>query len=306
MCARLPVLLFLLLSWLGGTAVAQAPLHSEEQRQVRRLTLAPAPPRTPPEISIRPGTASLLLFDAALARDGVELEGRERFNRVVVGEDTLALLPSEALREGERLRLTMRFAKGVAPAEVRFHLLVVSGRADAQVEVMRSQSPSEPTRRESSASEASELLRLREENTRLRAARGPTDLTGALAASWMQDQGIAASQLKRSPPRVTGAELQQIGALSFRAATRVAVRWSATFSRNERPWSLGHAALIDAEGRRLRIVQTWQAQPTAEGFDVIVEAEAARHEAHGSYTLELREAGGDRTLTLSAVTFPDL
>nr|WP_225937687.1 DUF2381 family protein [Myxococcus sp. RHSTA-1-4] len=299
-----PSLLLVLLC--GTGAAAQAPSMPQERQQARRIELGTAPRQIPPEISIHPGTASLLLFDTPIAHGGVELEGRERFSRVAVGTDTLALLPSEALREGERLRLTVRFEAGTEPAEARL-LLVVREQADAQLEFVRARRPSEPTRMDPSGL-AEELERLREENARLRAERGPGGLTGAITASWMQRQGIANKQLQRTDLRITGAELQMKEAVSFRAMTRVAVDLTVALSPHEPPWTSGSAVLRGPEGHRLRIVQVWQSAPP-EGAPpevrITVEAEASRLDARGTYILELREADGDRTLTFSPLTFPD-
>jgi len=305
---RPPLLRLLLVILLAPPAAAQAPIGSGGKRLVRRIELGPTPCPLLPEIAIRPGTASLLLFDSSLSRDGVELDKRERFDRVAVGEDTLALLPSKTLHEGERLRLTVRFVDGSAPAEARFLLVVVPGPADVEVDIVRSPRPSEPSSMESTGM-ADELQRLKDENTRLRAERSLAGLTGALAAPWMKSQGIVVSRIKKAQPRVVSPEIQQATAWSFRAATRVAVELTTTFSPSGRPWSIGGAALIGPEGRQLPIVQTWQSGPTTGGAPavrIIVEAEAERTEAHGLHSLELREAGGDRILTFSPVTFPDL
>ncbi|MCY1018826.1 DUF2381 family protein [Pyxidicoccus sp. MSG2] len=308
MSARLRVLLLAFVA-LRSTAVgAQEPPGSAVQGRTRRIELTSEPPATLPEISIQPGIASLLLFDAPLASDGVELEGKERFRRVVVGEDTVALVPSEALREGERLRLTVRFVADATPGEAHFLLVVVPGQADTQVEVLRVQRNPGPARNESTGL-AEELQQLREENARLRAERASFNLLDAITAPWMQGGGIAAEQFKRPLPRVTGADLELDEALSFRAASRVAVKLTVTFSRSERPWSLGSAALIGPDGQRLHIVQVWQSKPTAGDAAkvlLVVEAEAAGSRPLGPHTLELREAGGDRTLRLGSVAFPDL
>lgn len=293
---------------LGPPAAAQAPIGSDGKRLVRRIELAPTPRPLLPEIAIRPGTASLLLFDSPLAHGGVELDKRERFDRVAVGADTLALLPSKALHEGDRLRLTVRFVDGSVPAEARFLLVVVPGLADAQVNIVRSPRPSEPSLREPTGM-VEEFQRLKDENARLRTERSLAGLTGAIEASWMKSQGIIVSRIKKPLLRVMSPEVLQTTALSFRAATRVAVELTTIFSPSERPWSIGGAALIGPEGRQLPIVQTWQSEPVPGGAPevrIIVEAEAERTEAHGVHRLELREAGGDRTLTFNPVTFPDL
>ncbi|MCP3140086.1 DUF2381 family protein [Pyxidicoccus xibeiensis] len=287
---------------LGSTAARPAP--APVQAQLRRIELAPEPLHEPLEIAIQAGTATLLIFESRLERDKVELEGREHFSRVAVSEDTLALLPTEAVREGERLRLTVRFAEGATPAEARFVLVVDRNRADTQVEVLHSRRVSEPALMEQ------ELQRLREENSRLRAARGPEGLAGAIAAAWVNEQGVAAASLRFTAPSVTGTTHElDITAVGFRTSARVAVELELAFSASERPWSMESAALIGPKGQRLRIVQTWQSGPGQEGarkVRIAVEAAAETHEAHGPHALELREAGGDRTLTISPVTFPSL
>ena len=298
----------LLLALLGSTlATAQGASVAQGPRQVRRIELRPAPLLATPEVAIRPGTASLFLFDSPIARDGVELEGRERFGRVAVGEDTLALLPLEGLREGERLRLTVRFADGTAPTEARF-LLVVREQAEAQVEVLRARTLPEAARLEP-AWMVEELQRLREENSRLRAERGPGGLAGILTGPWIQKRGIAATGLNEVAPQLGGKEQQGGSTRCIRAETRVAVELTMTLLPGEPPWSPGSAVLRDAEGRRLRIVQVVRSAPGAKsGHEtrVIVEAEASASEAHGPHTLELQEANGERTLTLGPLTFPEL
>nr|WP_163991621.1 DUF2381 family protein [Pyxidicoccus caerfyrddinensis] len=308
MSARLRVLLFAFVAIMGTAVRAQEPPGSAMQGRTRRIELTSEPPATLPEISIQPGIASLLLFDTPLASDGVELEGKERFRRVVVGEDTVALMPSEALREGERLHLTVRFAADAMPGEAHFLLVVVPAQADTQVEVLRVQRTSGPA--QSEATELTEeLQRLREENARLRAERAPSNLLDAITAPWMRNRGIAAEQFKRPLPRVMGADLELDDALCFRAASRVAVKLTVKFSRSERPWSMGSAALIGPDGHRLHIVQVWQSKSTAGGAAevlLVVEAEASGSRPLGPHTLELWEAGGDRTLRLGSVLFPDL
>ncbi len=292
--------LCLLLLLARPSAFAQGQPTAGSQ-QVRRLTLEPKPPAELPRLAIRPGFATLLLFDTRLAHDGVELEARERFSRVAVGEDTLTLLPSGALQDGQFLRLTVRFETGAIPAEAGFTLAVTRERADTQVEVVRPQSEHLESSRV-----AEELLRLREENARLRLERGPEGLAGAVATGWMSKQGITTLEQRKPAPRSTGAALRQ--AVSFRAQDRVALSVELKPSSSEQPWSVGSAALIGTDGRRLHITQLWQSGPTTEGawVRVVVEAEARQEEAQGVYTLDLREAEGDRTLTVSPLRFPAL
>lgn len=311
MSARLhvPLLVFIALGTLAMDTRKPPDSDAAAPGRTRRIELVPEPSLVLPELAIQPSAAILVMFDAPLARDGMELEGRERFQRVVVGEDTVALVPSEALREGERLRLTVRFEEGVSPAEARFLLVVARDRADRQVEVVRPRSASVPDPRTLSEL-AEEIQRLREENARLRMEQGASGLTGVITSPWMRDHGITEKLLARSDARITGAALQAEGETvrSFRASARIAVKVSVRFSPNEPDWSMGSAALIGPAGLRPRIVQVWQSGSTAggvSGVDLIVEAESDKKGPLGTYTLELYEAGGARTLTVFPVTFPD-
>ncbi len=155
-----------------------------------------------------------------------------------------------------------------------------------------------------------ELQQLREENARLRAEHGLLSLTGAIAAPWMQRDSIIVGRSRLHPRRITGTALPETEVRCFRAATRVAVELTLTFPQSERPWSSGGRAVLDnSAGRPLHIVEVRQSAATEEGaagVRIIVEAEAAKDEAFGPYTLELREADGDRTVTLGPVLFPPL
>ncbi|WP_157774844.1 DUF2381 family protein [Melittangium boletus] len=64
-------------------------------------------PSKTPEVCIRPELSLTLCFDAKLAR--VEVEGREWFRRVKLVDDTLTLVASEALHDGERVPVTVYF-----------------------------------------------------------------------------------------------------------------------------------------------------------------------------------------------------
>jgi uncharacterized protein (TIGR02268 family) len=58
-----------------------------------------------PLISVAPGTFTLLLLDAPIARESVQVEGRDRFAVVDVGDRTITLSPAVALGPAERLTL---------------------------------------------------------------------------------------------------------------------------------------------------------------------------------------------------------
>jgi uncharacterized protein (TIGR02268 family) len=76
-----------------------------------------------PVLYLAPGTFTLILLDAPIARESVEVEGRARFAVVDVGDRTVTLSPTVALGPAERLTLRVTYREGV-PASVVF---VMSG-----------------------------------------------------------------------------------------------------------------------------------------------------------------------------------
>ncbi len=76
-----------------------------------------------------------------------------------------------------------------------------------------------------------------------------------------------------------------------------------------RPWTaqgVEGATLVSAEGVRLRVVRVMQPKPIAAGETehLVVVAEATVEQARGTFLLELREAGGPRTITVRGMTLP--
>jgi uncharacterized protein (TIGR02268 family) len=129
-----PALLGLTLLTAPVEATERAPLPTCEAGTRYIELTADAPSRTP-EVCIRPELSLTLLFDAELAR--VEMEGRERFRRVKVMDDTLTRVASEALHDGERVPVTVYFEDGAAPTSATFVLVVHPSQAERQVEVSR-------------------------------------------------------------------------------------------------------------------------------------------------------------------------
>jgi uncharacterized protein (TIGR02268 family) len=110
-----------------------------EAPEVRRIELMKlGVPGQVHEVRIGPGLPTLLIFDARLSREDVDLEERERFQRVALDEGVLTLLPSRAVLPGEAFTLTVHYADGAEPASARFRLVVVPpAEAEPQVEVFR-------------------------------------------------------------------------------------------------------------------------------------------------------------------------
>jgi uncharacterized protein (TIGR02268 family) len=99
----------------------------------------------PPVLSLAPDTVTLLMLDAPIVRESVELEGRARFAVVSVEERTIMLLPAVALGPGERLALRFSYREG-SPQSVVFLLTGQPGTVDTVVTVSRPQQPVEACR----------------------------------------------------------------------------------------------------------------------------------------------------------------
>jgi uncharacterized protein (TIGR02268 family) len=116
-------------SALLGLALLAAPVEATERLPLpaceagtRYIELTADAPSKTPEVCIRPELSINLFFDVRLAR--VEVEGRERFRRVKVVDDTLTLVASEALHDGERVLVTVYFQDDAVPSSATFVLVV--------------------------------------------------------------------------------------------------------------------------------------------------------------------------------------
>ncbi|MFY2561027.1 DUF2381 family protein [Corallococcus terminator] len=292
----------------NGPALAQSHTSSPSS-EVRRIELGTRHAPAPAEIFIRPGGTTVLLFDTPLARDAVTLEGRERFHRVVLAEDTLVLLPSDKLQEGTRLRLTLRYEDGSPLKAASFLLVVTPGHFDAQVEIV-SAPPSVRDELTETAQLEGELLRLREENARLRAQQGPTGLTGLFATGFLSEQGLLGGALGQDLLATTQSILSRdTHAHAFRSRSRVAVALLLASAGGHPPWTVSRATLTDTLSRRSRELRVWQSKPLVDGDTevlLVLETEANSRELQGTYTLELRDGKDSRTVIIGPVRFPQM
>ncbi|MFL5352609.1 DUF2381 family protein [Archangium sp.] len=266
------------------------------------------------EVPISPNRVLTFVFDTpALGEDTVVVEERERFRQVSLSRDglMLALLLSDELPPGTRLRLTVRFADGAPPTSLDF-TLVVSPRAEPQVEVYRQPRPGDSYRQQAEEAEA----RTRQCQTvlaRERAERdAPRGLTGLLALKQMNKQGIRAQRIYKDITLRPGEAFHVVDAVSYRATggekeagvTRLAVELQ-LWNQGTRPWTPVNAQLVGPAGRW--DVQVWPPEPLAPGETrrLLVEVEQPGLAPAGPYLLKLWDERGTRTATLSGVTFPE-
>jgi uncharacterized protein (TIGR02268 family) len=259
-------------------------------------------------LCISPEFATNLLFDTPLQPGAVEVQATEQEMQLAQGRDFVALLPSARLLPGEWRKLTVRYGDGTAPTEATVLLYVHPARAARQVEVRRRVRTVASLQREVQQWRE-QARRCEEESTQFQAAQNkPEGLRGVLSARLMDKQGITSADLLH-PKRVDwpkGSALTPVEVLSYRSRSRVAVELRLEFPAGEQPWVAEGAELEDLQGRKLRVLPVWQEAMTGtrDQVHVIVEAEAAASEAHGLYGLTLKEAGGQRTITVWEVTFP--
>jgi uncharacterized protein (TIGR02268 family) len=222
----------------------------------------------------------------------------------------LNLLPSGELPPGRRLALTVRFADGAPPTSVDF-TLVVSPRAETQVEVYRRPRPGDSYRQQAEQAEA-RLQQCESERARERLEHGtPHGLLGLLASKQMGEDGIHAKVISQDVVLRRGEAFSVKDAVSYRATgggigapvMRLAVALM-LWNPGPRRWTPAHAQLVGQGGR-------WEAQvlflepTTPDDFPrVLVEVELPGSDASGPYLLKLWDESGTRTATLAGVTFP--
>ncbi|RYZ16919.1 MAG: DUF2381 family protein [Myxococcaceae bacterium] len=298
-------LLFLLLAG-GGPALAQSPSSSFVGLSVRRIELVSDDSQPAAEVAVSPGLSTVFIFDSEVSREGVVLEGRERFLILDAGLSTLRLVPSERLSAGDRLKLTVRFQDGAAPASATFVLIAHPARSEAQVEVYRRKRGVE-TYQEEVRQARLEAEQLREENVRLRAERSaPDGVTGLIATSVLNGRGIEFRDVSKGVTLAPGGAAGRSVVYAYRTARRVAVEVTLVHVGDAQPWTAAGATLR-GKANELKVLQVWQSGPVASDSKsqrLVVEAEAASESPQGPFTLKLWDADGRRTVTLGNVTFP--
>jgi uncharacterized protein (TIGR02268 family) len=261
-----------------------------------------------PELCISPGlSTTLLLYGAELLPGGVTVDGREHFTLVEVGNTVLRLVPSERVVPGERLRLTVRFRDGAAPASAAFWLVVYAGQVEPLVEVYREKRTVESYQQQVQEKD-SQLRQCQEDNARLLAEKeSPGGLTGLLATGLMDEKGVTAKNLYKSVVEHAEIAIRVVRVFSYRSTSRVAVVLELDPTPGMEPWRVVRGELVGPGRRALRVNPPWQREPLrdeAKDRRVVIEAEATEAEARGSFTLKVWGEDGTRTIILTGVVFP--
>jgi uncharacterized protein (TIGR02268 family) len=299
---------FLVLALLVGATATAQPRAVPCEAGTRRIELKTEPSGEVPELCISPGlSTTFLLYGAELLPGGVTVDGRERFTLVEVSNTMLRLVPSERVVPGERLRLTVRFRDGAAPASAAFWLVVYAGQVEPLVEVYREKRTLESYQQQVQEKD-SQLRQCQEDNERLLAEKeSPGGLTGMLATGLMGEKGVTPKDLSESAVQHPRSAVRVLRVLSYRSTSRVAVELKLEPIPGMEPWRAVRAELVGPGRRALRVKPPWQREPLreeAEDQRMVIEAEGTEAATRGSFTLKVWDEDGTRTIILTGVVFP--
>ncbi|WP_164014848.1 DUF2381 family protein [Pyxidicoccus trucidator] len=302
-----PAIVMTCMLLLAPAADAAAPDMQQVAVGVRRVELRDAR-ESLPEVHIGPGLSTTVLFDSPIRPDELVLEGRERFQRLGLSDDHLVLIPSATFRQGERLRLEVRFSDGAAPERAALSLVVDAARVDRQVELYRRPRTAESYRQEVEALKAA-MARLQQEVERL-PVPGATAVGGA---SWAT-----------TVAQVEEVEARQLPYLSVAVSAPVSVRavWSLRLRQhwqalrvklhaNPGAWMPTGASLRDEQGRFVNVLAPWAQVVVAhrvpqhnEPQIVVVALEDVAAFRPGGYTLKLWDEGTGQSVTFEGLQVP--
>jgi uncharacterized protein (TIGR02268 family) len=262
------------------------------------------------EVCVSPDEPTAFLFDSRVAAGAVEFQPEGRLADWAQGKEGLSLhvIPRGDYLPGERVRVTVRFADGAAPASATFWLVGHAARGARRVEVFRQSRPADALKRERDEAQA-EARQCQEDKTRLLAERKQPG--GLMGAAWLErEENEVASKdiwegLKQHPASAlrTGKARSYSQSKGYTHPGGMAVRLQLSNPGAE-PWTAAGAVLKDATGAEVEL-SAWQESaiaPGAFGF-VVVGAEREPGQLACPCSLKLWEAQGPRTVTLGNVTF---
>ncbi|WP_233262225.1 DUF2381 family protein [Vitiosangium sp. GDMCC 1.1324] len=296
---------------LAGAAQASEPAPLFRCAATARFDLAAESPEGARDVCVSADEPTTFFFDSRVAVGTVEFQPGGRLADWALGQEGLSLhvIPKGDYLSGERVKVTVRFADGAAPASASFWLVGHAARGTRRVEVFRQPRPPDVLKKERDEAQA-EARQCQEDKARLLAERkGPGGLMGA---AWLERAGVIAfKKLETLREQPANALRLDVGARSYsytptgesRPAS-VAVRLGLTNPGAE-PWTLAGAALVDTMGEEVALA-VWQEAPIAANGAgaVVVGIEGERAQLGCPCTLKLWEAQGPRTVTIGNVTFP--
>lgn len=309
-----PVAWMCLLGWsLLGTVAWAQPLEAAGTPEARRAEVLADGPL---EVRVRAGHLTVVLFDARVDAGAVKraLERHaERFDFSDAGEGSVVLVPSAALGPGERIRVTVPFMDGAAPARVVLELVADALAPDTRVDVYRQPRSAASLQAELDATRRA-LAAAREMNRALReqlAQGAPVDRAGEAPEHRRQEEerGRTRRRLTHKGGK-SGSRAEQLDtAWTYRAAERVVLELHFKLDAGAPDWAPGRAVLTGETGEA-RVLAVWARRETwegggSEGLRVMAEAALPPEDAATPYRLELFTEDGELALRLPRVVLED-
>ncbi|WP_246137128.1 DUF2381 family protein [Myxococcus llanfairpwllgwyngyllgogerychwyrndrobwllllantysiliogogogochensis] len=294
-----------ILSVLLGVAASAQPLPTARERQERRVALSGSPAEPVPELRVAAGVLTSLVFDVPLDRSSVELEGRERFRLVDVGERILALEPAVDLGPGERLGLRVRFAGSPAQDRGVFVLVSHAAQVDTRVEVFRRKDSVELLQAELMDTRA-QLKAQTEELQALRALRDSGGPVGLIMSGMLDHWGIDANRIKIAKATNHAESLKLVGGTTFRASTWAAISVEVR-STGKNAWAPSSARVVHTKsGTVLNVLGVRLVFPRVEPNEaglVVIETEVPSWLPGETCLLELLDSNGASQVLIPGIAF---
>ncbi len=301
----------LLAALLAGAAQAAEPPPVPRCAATARFDLSAGSPVGSPEVCASADEPTAFVFDSRIAAGAVEFQPVGRLAHWALGEDGLSLyvIPRGDYLPGERVKVTVRFADGAAPASASFWLVGHAAKGTRRVEVFRQPRPPDVLKKERDEAQA-EARQCQEDKARLLAER--EEPGGLMGAAWLEGAGVVAPMKLRflTVPPANALGLDEAWSYSYTPTgethpASVAVRLRLSNPGTE-PWTLAGAALVDSAGEQVELARWPLAPIPANGAGaVVVGIKGERAQLGCPCTLKLWEAQGPRTFTLENVTFPE-
>jgi uncharacterized protein (TIGR02268 family) len=256
------------------------------------------------EVCVSPDETTTFVFDASLAAGAVEFQPEGRLADWAPGQEGLSLyvIPRADYLPGERVKVTVRFADGAAPATATFWLVGHAASGTRRVGVFRQPRPADVLKREKDEAQA-EARQCQEDKARLLAER--KEPGGLMGAAWLErEEEVESEEISDGLKHHAANALRAKQAKSYSHLGSMAVRLQ-LLNPGAEPWTAAGAVLKDVRGAEVEL-SAWQASaiaPGALGF-IVVGAEREPGQLACPCTLKLWEAQGPRTVTLGNVTFP--
>ncbi|MFE8602845.1 DUF2381 family protein [Archangium violaceum] len=299
-----------MLALAAGAAQAAEPAPISRCAATARFDLESS--ESAPDVCASADEPTTFFFDSRVALGAVEFQPEGRLADWSVGKEALSLnvIPKGDYLAGERVKVTVRFADGAAPASASFWLVGHASKGTRRVEVFRKPRPPDVCEKERDEAQA-EARQCQEDKARLLAER--EEPGGLMGAAWLERAGVVASKKLGSWVREQPANALRLDeAWSYSYTVKGETRPASVAARlglsnpGAEPWTLAGAALVDSMGEEVELARWQEAPIPANGAGaVVVGIEGEPAQLGCPCTLKLWEAQGPRTFTLENVTFPE-